>query len=178
MNNMFSTTKQKILLGINAIIIILYFILDIAGIALFVTPEFNVLWKFISIIFPWCIIYFTAPRTNNGYKITVCIWSLILVVYYIYNGNIQIKGNEYIHSITGEALITNELRLNMIIAIVLSCLAFTSGLGIWYRTKEKNKNTEIANVPENDEKPVEYIYYDKDGNISETPTSHKVRKWQ
>ena len=176
MKNIFSTTKQKILLVINIIVILLYFILDVAGIALFVTPEFNTLWKFIAIIFPWVIIYFTAPRTNNGYKFTVCIWSAILIFYYIYNGNVQIKGNEYVYSLTGGALITVELRLNMIIAIVLSCLAFVSGLGILYRIKEKTKSNKNINVPQNEEKPVEYIYYDENGNISETPTKHRVRK--
>lgn len=173
---MFSTTKQKILFIVNIIVILLYFILDVARIALFVTPEFNTLWKFISIIFPWVIIYFTAPRTNNGYKFTVCIWSAILIFYYIYNGNVQIKGNEYMHSLTGGTLITAELRLNMIIAIVLSCLAFVSGLGILYRIKEKNKSNEIIDAPKNEEKAVEYIYYDENGNISETPTNHRVRK--
>ncbi len=179
MNEMFSTTKQKILFIINTILILLYFILDIASIALFVTPEFNVLWKFIAIIFPWIIIYFTAPRTNGGYKFTVSIWGTILIFYYIYNGNVQIKGNQYIHTLMGGDLIVDELRINMIIAIVLSCFVFISGLGILYRMKEKDKCNEgnsSVNVPEKEEKPVEYIYYDENGNISETPTTHKVRK--
>lgn len=176
MKNMFSTTKQKILSSINVVLIVLYFVLDVAGIALFVTPEFNTLWKFISLIIPWVIIYFTAPRTDNGYKITVSIWGAILVFYYMYNGNVQIKGNEYIHSLTGGTLITSELRTNMIIAIVLSCLAFVSGLGIFYRAKEKRKNDIPPQSINSEEKTVEYIYYDENGNISETPTSHRVRK--
>ena len=162
-------------MAINVIVIVLYFVLDVAEIALFVTPEFNTTWKFISLIIPWVIIYFTAPRTGNGYKITVSIWGAILVLYYIYNGNVQIRGNEYMHAIAGVNLVTSELRANMIIAIILSCLAFVSGLGIFYRAKEKNKSNSLEKTT-NEQKIIEYVYYDENGNISETPTNHKVRK--
>lgn len=176
MKGMFSSKKQKILLIINILIIILYFVFDIAGMALFVTPEFKILFKVVSIILPWGIIYFTAPRTDNGDKFTVSVWGLILIFYYIYNGNVQIKGNEYIHSLTGGELITDELRFNMIVGIVLSCFVIVSGWGILYRIKEKRKSNEKIKVDENVEKAVEYIYYDEKGNVSETPTRHRVIK--
>ena len=176
MNDFFSTKKQKILLSVNVIIISLYFIFDITSIALFVTPEFNVLWKFVSIIFPWIIIYFTAPRTDGGSKITVSLWGVILFFFYQYNGNIQIKGNAYRHQLTGAALLTTEIRTNMIFAVALSCLIIVSGCGIFYRIKEKRNAAAIETITD-EEAPIEYIYYDKEGNISKEPTTHRVKKF-
>ncbi len=145
MGDIFPTKKHKILLGINIVLITLYFVFDIASIALFVSPQFNILWKFISLIIPWSIIFFTAPRTNNGYKPSVSIWGVILLFYYLYEGNIQIKGNRYVSELMGYGLIEDDIYINMIIAIIISCLIIFSGLGIIYRMKLKHhyKNESI-----------------------------------
>ena len=176
MNNYFPTVKQKILLGINVTLIVLYFVFDIASIALFVTPDFNYLWKFISLVFPWIVIYFTAPRTEKGNKITVSIFGIVLVLYYFYRGNMQIKGNQYLHEIAGQELITDKLYFNLAIAVVISALIFLSGLGLIFKRKKNRLQEEIATTKKAAAKKVEYIYYDDEGNISDVPTSHKVMK--
>lgn len=174
MKNVFSTKKQKILLVINVVLILLYFIFGIADFALVDTSNFIFLWKVFSIIIPWIIIYFTAPRTNDGYKFTVSIWAAILIVYFICKGNMWIKGNEYVYNLGRGILKTDVIRFNMIMAILLSSLAFISGFGILYRIKEKNKINAVIETQQNE--VIEYVYYDENGNISETPTSHRVIK--
>ena len=183
MKQTFSTKKQWILLGINLVLILLYFVLDIPNMALYsnipTKPAFYaVFFKLTGIIIPWIVMWFTAPRSNGGYKPTISIYSLFLICFYLYNGNIQIKGSNYIASIQGTASNSGEILANMTISIVLSCLIFISGLGIFYRNKQKKDDSELINLHvDTDAKPIEYIYYDSEGNISETPTTHRVRKF-
>ncbi len=138
MNELFNTKKQKILLAINISLILLYFIVGLADFVFYTTFPI-VISMIIGLIIPAVVLYFTAPRTNGGCKITYSVWGIVMLIYYIYRGNQQIKGNAYFSELAHIAPETTELRTRMIISVVLSIIVFIIGLEIIYCRKEKKK---------------------------------------
>ncbi|MBR2917093.1 MAG: hypothetical protein IKC07_05800 [Clostridia bacterium] len=184
-NNILKNKKR--LLIVNLFLTIVYLIIYPK---LIMAEDMSFVGVLLSIVIPSAVLYFTCPIYKNGMKISLIFVGIFMAIYYTIQKerlvgdimstvDIMAKGQmltemDFVNMMTTARNIETYANIGIVFAIILVVL----GTGIVNKLiRKKNEGETSFSLKDSETKTTEYIYYDKEGNVSDTPTTHKVLKW-